>query len=307
MLKSIVSYPIRDKYGKAGYRGNAPGGLFHDLLDYYQPKTFCDLMIGGGTSVDVVRERQANGSNIEFHGLDLHSGFNALRDSLTERIKGAADYTFIHPPYFKMIRYSGSQWGTRPHPDDLSQTEDYEEFLMKMAVVMKNNYEAIKNGGNYSILIGDYKKDGNYISIQSDLLKLAPGALDGIIIKQQHNCVSDRKTYANESKLIRIEHEYILNFRKPRAVFGLLDTTLNVSRHLEMLSRANWSGLIRTALNALGGKAALPELYETIEKNAPHVTAPRKNWRERVRSELQTQKYFTRCERGVYAVAGAGH
>lgn len=92
-----------------------------------------------------------------------------------------------------------------------------------------------------------------------------------------------------------------MNFRKDRIVFGMLDATLNISRKLEMLGRANWSATIRTALIKLGGKAALQAIYETIEADAPDTVKPRKNWQARVRAELQSR--FRNIERGVWAIA----
>ena len=302
MFSSIVSYKDRGKYGTPGYIGNCTGRLIKDMILHYRPQTFVDCMVGGGTSFDVIDELRREGSEIEFFGLDLHSGFNILKDSLTKRIGGArADYVWMHPPYFKMLRYSNNQWGNKVHPDDLSQCEDYGDFLSKMVSAMHNIDDATAANGKYSILIGDYRKNDEYISIQSDLIKLAPGKLEGIVIKAQHNCTSDRKTYAKP--LIRIEHEYLLNFRKDRVVFGLLDTTLNVSRRLELLSRANWSGVIRAALAKLGGKGQMQDIYQTIERDAPTVVKPRKNWQARVRAELQIQPAFINQERGVWALA----
>lgn len=163
---------------------------------------------------------------------------------------------------------------------------------------MQNIYDSLSANGAYSILIGDFKKNGEYISIQSDLLQLAPGKLDGVLIKQQFNCVSDRKAYGG--KFIRIAHEYLINLRRDRVVFGMIDTSLAVSRKLEMLSRANWNAVIQSALKKLGGTASLPEIYEAIERDAPQTVAPRPNWKARVRANLQS--YFKNIERGVWAL-----
>lgn len=299
-MKSILSYPNRGNYGKSNYRGNCSGHIVKDMLNQYKPRVFVDATLGSGTSADVVAALNQNGRNIEFFGLDLHNGFNLLKDSLTRRIGGQrADYVFIHPPYANLIVYSGSVWGTEAHPDDLSRCTSYEDFLSKMTVAMRNVYDALAGGGRYSILIGDIRRNGEYISIQSDLLQLAPGKLDGVIIKEQHNCVSDRRTYSGE--FIPISHEYLLNFRNDSIVFGMLDTSLNVSRKLEMLSRANWKAVIESALTKLGGKARLPEIYEAIEADAPQTTRPRPNWQPRVRATLQ--EHFKNLERGVWALA----
>ena len=302
MKSSIASYPARGSYGQSNYRGNCSGLLIKDLLLDYQPKTFVDPTLGSGTSLDVVNELNAQGAGIEFFGLDLHSDFNLLKDRLRQRIGGSrADYVFFHPPYDSVIKYSGAVWG-EAHADDLSRCADYEDFLTKMTTAMHNIYEAVKGNGRYSILIGDLRKNGVYTSIQADLLKLAPGALDGILIKAQHNCVSDRRNYANPD-FTPISHEYLLNFRKDRLVFGMLDSAMNISRHLRKIARANWAGVIRHALNRLGGAAPLQEIYQVIEKDSPHTVSSRANWQARVRAELQTHQCFVNRTRGVWAMA----
>ena len=298
---SVVSYAERGGYGKSSWRGNCSGRLIKDCLGQFRPKVFVDAMCGSNTSGDVVRELNGEGANIEYHGLDLHSGFNAVRDSIAEKIGGKrADWIFLHPPYASMVLYSGSVWGTAPHPEDLSHSATYEEFLMKMRLVMQNAYDALRAGARYSILIGDLRKSGEYTSIQADLQMMAPGKLDSIIIKTQHNCVSDRKNYAN-SNFTRISHEYLLTFRQDRLMVGFLDTSLAVSRRLGVLSKANWKATIHNAFRKLGEvKASLGELYAAIEETAPDTTMTRPNWKARIRAELQS--HFRPIEKGVWAL-----
>lgn len=298
---SILSYPNRGNYGQSSWRGNCSGHLVKEMLQFYKPSVFADTTLGSGTSADVVAEMNREGAGIEFYGLDLHNGFNLLKDSLSERIGGKrGDYVLIHPPYHSVIPYSGSQWGTEAHPDDLSHCATYCEFLTKMATALRNIYESLSANGAYSILIGDLRRNGEYISIQSDLLQLAPGKLDGVIIKAQHNVVSSRTNYSNQN-FIPISHEYLLNFKNTRVVFGMIDTSLNLSRKLEMLSRANWCAVIQTALNKLGGEAPLQKIYQVIEADAPQTIAPRPNWQARIRATLQS--HFRSVERGVWATA----
>ncbi|HRH40493.1 MAG TPA: hypothetical protein PKY82_02530 [Pyrinomonadaceae bacterium] len=298
-MDSIVSYPNRGHYGKSNWRGNCSGYLVRDMLQFYKPKVFVDSTLGGGTSADVVTELNQEGAGIEFFGLDLHNGFNLLKNSLSECIGGQrADYVFCHPPYSDLIVYSKEVWGNEAHPDDLSRCESYEDFLMKMTIAMRNIYDSLSANGHYSVLIGDIRHNGEYVSIQSDLLQLAPGKLDGIIVKAQHNCQSDRKNYSN--RFIPITHEFLLNFRNHRIIFGMIDTTLEVSRKLEILSRANWSAVIHTALTKLGGEAPLQKIYKIIEEESPQTVKPRKNWQARVRGELQ--RHFQSLGNGVWAI-----
>jgi hypothetical protein len=294
MLNSIVSYPERGPWGRASYRGNTSGYLVRDLLSFFRPSFFVDPAEGSGTSRDVAQEL-----GVKYTGLDLHSGFNLLRDSLSQRLEGLTpDFVFFHPPYHDIIRYSGEQWGGEAHPDDLSRCASYEEFLIKLRSALNNIYEALAGNGRYSVLVGDVRRQGQYFSLQADLWQLAPGVGEGVIIRQQHNMVSNRTNYSG--KFIPIVHEYVLTFRKDRLLFGLLDVALEVSQRLERLSQANWRGTILKALQSLGGAAALPAIYEAIERDAPDKTKPRPNWQARVRAELQ--KHFVAVERGVWAL-----
>ena len=103
MKNSIVSYENRGHYGKSNWRSNCSGHFVKEILEYYQPKVFVDPTVGSGTSADVIAEMRKEGSDIEFYGLE-HSGFNILKDSLSERIGGKrADYIFTHPPYHSVI------------------------------------------------------------------------------------------------------------------------------------------------------------------------------------------------------------
>jgi hypothetical protein len=79
---SILSYPDRGPWGDRGYRGNCSGYVYREIFERLHPRVFTDPMAGGGTSVEVAREMR-----IEAHGLDLHSGFNILK----QRILGVFD------------------------------------------------------------------------------------------------------------------------------------------------------------------------------------------------------------------------
>jgi len=85
------------------------------------------------------------------------------------------------------------------HPDDLSRCGSFDEFIEKLRIALINIYEALRKHGHYSVLIGDMRKDGVYRSFQSDIIQVAPGALESVVIKAQHNCASDRRSYGAQS------------------------------------------------------------------------------------------------------------
>ena len=190
---SILSFPDRGPWGDAKWRGNCSGHVYRELFQRLQPKVFVDPMMGSGTSIDVAREM-----GIEAYGLDLHAGFNALRDSILGVVGKPADLVVSHPPYGAMIKYSGHVWGSEPHPDDLSHCADDNDFHEKMALVLLNQREATVGGGYYGTIIGDLRQNGRYVSYQAECIARMPAdELAAVIIKAQHHCQSDGRAYGN--------------------------------------------------------------------------------------------------------------
>ncbi len=273
---SVVSYPQRGKWGNARWRGNCSGHIIKDALgSYFNWKNpdalFVDPSEGSGTSGDVARELGVN-----YKGLDLHSGFNLLRDDLLESIGQPADMIFWHPPYHSMIEYSKNVWGDgTPHPDDLSNCESISEFIEKSQLAMMNMYDALANEGRstYCILIGNMRKDGQFYDLAGMLQRVAPGKLRDIIIKQQHNCVSDSRRYGGAS-FARIAHESLLVFEKDRRILCAIDFACLVEKRLETAHKMTW----RTALRRVtrpGEKVHLSDLYARLNVYAKKLGSNR--------------------------------
>ena len=203
-MSSILSFPNRGPWGSASWRGNCSGYVYKSLFEQLRPRVFVDPMVGSGTSVEVAQEM-----GVEAHGLDLHSGFNILRDSIVERVGKQADLVLSHPPYGSMILYSGNVWGSA-HPDDLSRCVDDADFHEKLHIALLNQREATKGGGVYGTIIGDWRRQGKYTSYQAECIARMPSEeLAAVLIKAQHNTVSDSRSYA-AMKMPRIMHEYII-------------------------------------------------------------------------------------------------
>lgn len=62
--------------------------------------------------------------------------------------------------------------------------------------------------------MGNLRRQGEYFNLSSLVERVAPGKLIDELIKAQHNCVSDRRTYGGN--VVRIAHEKLLVFRKER-------------------------------------------------------------------------------------------
>ncbi len=296
---SILSFPERGKWGKSSWRGNASGHIYQTLFNQYKNvKSFCDPMVGSGTSVEVAKEL-----GIEAYGLDLHSGFNALRHSIRDTIGKEVDLCHSHPPYSTIFRYSSEVWGDSPHPDDLSWATDHEDFHEKMHLVLMNQREATKPGGMYGTLIGDLRKDGKYISLQAECLTRMPSEeLVSVLIKAQHNTVSGRNTYSN-MKHIGITHEYLLLWQKPKSPLSLLIDLSAMANHQAKRLQGVWKTIVAHAMISLGGKASLNDLYQKISEDAPDKLKNNENWQAKVRQILQITPKFNSVERGVWALA----
>lgn len=294
---SILSYPDRGPWGKASWRGNCSGRVYKDLFERLRPRLFVDPMVGSGTSIEVAKEMK-----IDCVGLDLHQGFNAVRDSILEAVGKPADLCISHPPYGGCIRYSGEVWGDAPHPDDLSWCADDDEFNYKMQLVLLNQREACRSGGIFGAIIGDWRRQGKYSSYQAEMIARMPAdELRAVLIKEQHNCQSDRKAYGN-MRFPFVTHEYVLLWEKKAAPLLVLLGSLARQQYDRLTG--TWKAVVKLALMSVGGKADLGTLYDIIAKGAPEKLATNNNWREKIRQTLnQNSSLFKPVDRGVWSLA----
>lgn len=267
------------------------GHLMVDLINHYRPKLVVDVCEGSGTSGDVCREL-----GVDYVGLDLHKGNDFTHDAVLKQLPGPADLVFSHPPYHSMIQYSGNMYG-QVISSDTSRCASVDEFLAMSEVMLLNQREATCQGGIYASLIGDMRKNGTFRSFQADYINMMPkDELVSVTIKIQHNCVSDRRTYAGS--FVPILHEYLLIWKKSAAT--LFAITLNKAAWLQKQIANTWRCAIRVAMMNLGGKASLPHIYDEVEKVAGKLIANNPNWKAKIRQKLQM--HHTHVKRGVWAV-----
>ena len=203
-MSSVVSYPNRcQAFGDGRYRGNCDGRLPKNLILRYGAQNICDPMEGSGTVRDVVEGlNHYKKKGIQYWGGDLRNGFDLTRQALP----GRYDFVWLHPPYWNIIRYDNGQ-------NDLSACEDYGQFRALLMQCLHKCYEALLPGGRLAVLIGDVRRQGSYTAIIKDILNFPQGQLRSIIIKVQHNCVSDRRNYGKLTDP-PIKHEYCVVFQK---------------------------------------------------------------------------------------------
>lgn len=290
-MDSIISYKERGKWGDNKYRGNVSGHVIKDLLLQFHPdqppRKFVEVFSGGGTGKDVALDLGIKNS---VH-LDFNTGWNALKDD----IPYGSDFVFSHPPYWNIISY---QRYNDNNPDDLSLNMSYEEFIEKLDKVNAKIYQSLLNGGRHAFLVGDVRKKGKYYSIIKDMCWF--GDLESHIIKAQHNTMCENKVYAHKN-FIPIAHEHILVFKKNQVWTVSIKQTVTRTFDLRHFKNITWRDLVQGAVEWLGGKATLSEIYEVIDGSKR--TATNSNWKAKIRQTLQLTDNFINVDRGVWSLA----
>jgi len=125
-------------------------------------------------------------------------------------------------------------------------------------------------------------------------LHLPRDELVSVVIKAQHNCVSDRHVY--HGRFIPIQHEYLIIWEKKTAT--LFQLVIEKAVELKRQGDMNWRSLLRIILARLGGQAGLREIYCEVEREAPEYVRSRPNWMAKVRQQLQY--HFEPISKGVW-------
>lgn len=298
-MNSVISFPERGHWGKSSYRGNCSGYVQKSLFEQFNSKEVTDPMAGSFTTKDVADEM-----GIISHCYDLSQGFNALLDEIPDEAR-AADTWFWHPPYSAVINipYAGSMWsdieftkkyGYDPNPYDLGQM-NWSEFIQAMNYCLLKFYAAMETGSRMCILMGDIKRQGQCYSMLRDIAQ--PGLLENIVIKMQHNCVSNNNNYSNKN-FIPIIHEYIMILKKNAPY--ILDYWHTVKEELDIRNSmmCTWKDLVQAVLEKLGKNASLDQIYKEI---CGHKKCESNNhWKEKVRQTLQRSNLFISNERGYW-------
>jgi len=296
-MKSVLSFPDRGKWGKSNWRGNCTGHIQRELIQHFNPAVFVDICEGSGTSRDVCKEL-----GIEYRGFDLHTGTDFTSDYILKLLGAHADLVFSHPPYGSMIRYDeiGSFTDSSLKSRDTSACKTVEEFLEMSRIMLLNQREATCLGGHYATLIGDLRSKGMFRSFQADYIGMMPKSeLVSVVIKTQHNCVSDNRTYTGS--FIPIMHEYLLVWKKTASTLVQisLESLIDIKRQTAM----TWRNLVQMALIKLGGRAVLSDIYDYVKKDAGEKVAANSHWMAKIRQTLQL--HFESVKRGFWALPEA--
>lgn len=297
---SVVSYPDRGTGGKNTYRGNCSPRLVEDLIDQYHIRYLSDYMVGGGTTEDVCKARHVPGI---FR--DLNRGF----DLMTMEIPDRPENIFWHPPYGGMIIYSDQmykaqeiidRYGFDPRVNDLSRAAGWEDFVRKMNYCMLKQFSSLEKGGWMFVLMGDWKQKGKLYSMLCDIAK--PGTLEQIIIKMQHNCVSDSRTYGGRN-FVPIVHEYCMVVRKDAALIIPVTVIRRCGMDMRDSQNATWRDVIAAILEDSGKPMNLSELYQAIDGHKKCDS--NQHWKAKIRQTLRSWRGFAEITEGCWRLVAA--
>ena len=293
-LTSFMAFPERGSGGSSQWRGNCSPEVIHSVAKYvldtkkYYGKdvsdfTVLDPMSGSGTTKDAVDRLGVKSILYDLNpNAPVGKGnWNALKND----VEDSADLIFFHPPYHDIIKYSGNMWG-KPHPDDLSRCENYEDFVEKLNHVIKKLYMALRNDGRLAILVGDIRSKGNFYSMQHNIMRM--GKFESFVVKAQFNCVSDSRRYAKP--FIPIVTEYMLIYHKDDPFLVSYSKRLGNSVDISQKDVAGltWHHLIRATIEKLGGEAKLTDLYDYLSEHPK--SKKNEHYRERIRATIYEHK-----------------
>lgn len=201
-LTSIHSTATRGPYGDSKYRGNCSGYLIKDLLQYFAPRSVLDPMSGSGTCSDVCKEL-----GIPCISFDLKAGQDATVGGSYRDI-GTFDFIWMHPPYWRMIKYNDS-------PRCLSNATSPDDFEHRMQTVLQHSSSTLSEHGKIAVLMGDYSdREHGFVSCSYLTKRAAEKA--GLrqcctdIVRFQHGNTSSFKRY--QSSFIPGLHDVCMVF-----------------------------------------------------------------------------------------------
>ena len=269
---TILGYTVKVR---VSYYGRVPRGAFA-LIETGVEEQWYDKVLRFGTMLGfAVTKAETFAYEGPVYDLQVSSGESFLTPS-----------GIVHNC---IIGYSGNVWG-KSHPDDLSRCPAYEDFLRKLNLAQFALYDALRRGGHMAMLVGDVRRKGKLYPIQRDMAWF--GKSVAVVIKQQHNCWSQRRHYSG--KFIALVHEFVVVTKKPNAWVFPLRVTEVKKTDLRNLPISTWRAAVQAGLEHLGGEAELGRLYGLLFTHAKVRQAHQAghNWQAQIRRALQVYPDF---------------
>jgi hypothetical protein len=147
------------------YHGSTPAFVIENLLEQYKPKKVLDSMAGMGTMKYVCDKRKDIVEKVDqFDVYPWEKGGVLKGDAENPPTNDIYDLIFNHIPYLNMVRYGNDEV-------DLS-TLNLSEFLDKTRKIFHKNHALLKTGGNYAVLVGDWRQGSKIIPLTAHITLL---------------------------------------------------------------------------------------------------------------------------------------
>lgn len=225
------------------YRGNWPPQIPKNLLLKHTKEgdLVLDMFVGGGTTLieAYLLKRRSCGIDISKHAInvcndkiaEMENRMNdeklllsecrprVIRGDASKSVEllkkvsideGNVDLVCAHPPYLDSIIYTRNK-------NDLSNCKDVGKYCEKIGDIAEQAFKVLKKGGICGLLIGDVRKDSEFIplgfKVANEFLEKGFTIRD-LVVKIQHK---DRSTEFYRSKDLPyylLNHEYLFIFRK---------------------------------------------------------------------------------------------
>ena len=158
-------------------------------------------------------------------------------------------------------------------------------------------YNAMSPGAKMGILCGNIRRNGKYHDM---MLSLAlPGEILQNIVKMQHNCVSNGRTYSRKN-FVPIIHENLVILQKPCRNYLHVGYILprKITMDIRDSTSATWRDVIRAVLYSLG-KSHYTKIVESLRGHKKAES--NHHLEEKVRQVLRAYpRSFTAHGNGVY-------
>lgn len=302
---TVLSFPDRGPWGNSSYRGNCSGWIHAFLIWKYQVKKMAELFSGSGTGYDVCKDMGINYVGADLNPNPVRPGIlnvNAITDEVPEEFMNA-DFIFMHPPYSNVCKID---WAGKAYSDptgELSKSDlgkmPWDQFMKTLNEIVMKYYASMETGAKMGILMGDVRR-GGFHSMLTDIVK--PGSLEQVIIKMQHNTVSERNNinYAHRN-FVPLVHEYIMVLKKLAPYIINFQLPQEYEMDIRNSKTATWKDVVNAVLQKIGRPASLNEIYAEIEGHKKCLTNP--HWKDKIRQVLQTYNIFIPVNTGVWALA----
>lgn len=225
------SFPQRGSWAthKGDYPGNWAPEIPRNLIQRYTKPgdLVLDPMVGSGTSLIEARllGRRGIGVDVNPQALEITKTRTAFPSTsltilhlgdardLNMILSDSVDLCLLHPPYWSIIRYSGSI------EHDVSRQDSATEFFKSIAEIAREAYRVLRSNGHCAVLMGDTRRHSHFVPLSWATLQCfmeAGFVLRENIIKAQWNVTSERRKWVKNSyPFYKIHHEQLFVFRKP--------------------------------------------------------------------------------------------